>query len=547
MNADAQDRDALVAALGRRGAAHDPDALRVALAAGRLHEVEAGLAASARRMLSTNVRTSPRTTRPFLVPAEHTYGAQSWLWDLVFGAHIAHGLARRSDNDDERRAFTELTSGCLSRVFERQRLAGDERGMVAHMLFDGGVDGELWADPHASFITQPPVFAVAVRSLLDEEEQRQRWPAVRDGLDWWLRCRLDDGGLPAIRHPWESGEDAARYHDSQQLEAITVALCIAKGVDPRPLSEHLSFDVGGALSEGDLFKLQTDNPSKKDALTKGARFVLLAALRHVGGEHRAVSAAGRQLFDVRAPSMAAHLANDLRAGAALSDALGEDQGARFRAAADRIVTSIINRQCGADGWPRALGHRPSSALTGAALALLGDALDDSERKRLTELLEHTGDDGRIAPRAGTAAIALGVLPPGHEVSEPMLEGIRSSAFAPRFGLPTLARDDDAYVGDDYWRGSAWLNIDWLTCAGLLHQARGWAAMDAAKARLFADAAHTLARGSLTSAAEGFYEHYHADGDDQSRGVGCGPVDFTWSGLALLIVDQLREAEALLVD
>ena len=81
--------------------------------------------------------------------------------------------------------------------------------------------------------------------------------------------------------------------------------------------------------EGDLLKLQTNNPSKKDALTKGARFVLLAALRHVGGQQREVSSAGRALFDVRAPSMAAHLAHDLRAGAGLAAAMGDD-GSRER-------------------------------------------------------------------------------------------------------------------------------------------------------------------------------------------------------------------------
>jgi hypothetical protein len=539
------DLASLKATIGRRGAAHDAEALRAALQAGRLDAVDQGLAASARRMLAANLRLSPRTGRPFLVPAEHTYGAQSWLWDLVFGAHIARALADRATEADEREAFMRLTFGCLSRVFERQPTEGPERGRVAHMLFEGGVDAALWADPHASFITQPPVFAVATKTLLDAEQQAALWPQVRAGLDWWLRCRLDDAGLPAIRHPWESGEDAARYHDSQQLPAIAVALCLTHGVDPRPLNDVLPFDLDGALGEGDLLKLQTDNPSKKDALTKGARFVLLAALRHQAGEGLAVSDAGRALFDVRAPSMAAHLALDLRAGAALAEAHGDD-GQRFVDAADRMVASIIDRQCGADGWPRALGHAPSPEVVDRTLALLGDKLSADERTRLTELLAHIDDAGRLAPRTGTAAIALGALPAGHDVTEAMLETIRSPAFAPRFGLPTLARDDDAFVGDDYWRGSVWINIDWLTTAGLLHQARGWGERHAEQTRRFAETAHALATGTLTSAVEGFYEHYHADGE-HGRGVGCGPVDFTWSGLALLTVGQLREAKALLGD
>jgi hypothetical protein len=496
-------------------------------------------------MLARNARLSPLTRRPFLVPAEGTYGAQSWLWDLVFGAHIAAALAARAGGAEEGHAFGALTFGCLSRVFEHQRARGDERGLIAHMLFEGGDDGELWGDPNASFITQPPVFAVAVRDLLDGDEQRQLWPHVEAGLDWWLKRRLDHDGLPCIRHPWESGEDAARYHDSQQLEAIAVALCLAHGQDPRPLNDVLSFDVDGALGEGDLLKLQTDNPSKKDALTKGARFVLLAALRHAGGEDRSVSEAGRPFFDVRAPSMAAHLAHDLRAGAALAARHGGD-GRRFSVAAERIVGAIINRLCADDGWPPALGRAPAAVLVDRTVALLGDRLSSDERARLGELLEHVDAHGRIAPRTGTAAVALGALPAGHAISVAMLEAIRSSAFAPRFGLPTLARDDDAYVADDYWRGSVWINIDWLTTAGLLHQARGWASIDPARARQFADTARTLATGTLTSAAEGFYEHYHADGDAGGRGVGCGPVDFTWSGLALLTVGQLREAEALLM-
>ncbi|MBB3660118.1 glycogen debranching enzyme [Rhizobium sp. BK650] len=153
--------------------------------------------AEAKRILVANDRGG------YTVPTERLYPFQ-WNWDSAF---VAMGFALY----DTDRAYREL-----------ERLAEGQwaDGMIPHIVFHQKSDTyfpgpNVWRTSHTiqtSGITQPPVFAIALKKLHDAAGDKARslplYEAALRWHRWWYAARDPEGtGLVALLHPWESGSD----------------------------------------------------------------------------------------------------------------------------------------------------------------------------------------------------------------------------------------------------------------------------------------------------------------------------------------------------
>ncbi|MBY3343278.1 MGH1-like glycoside hydrolase domain-containing protein [Rhizobium laguerreae] len=153
----------------------------------------------AKRILAVNDRGG------YTVPADRLYPFQ-WNWDSAF---VAMGFALY----DIDRAYREL-----ERLVEGQWADG----MIPHIVFHAPSETyfpgpDVWRTKHTiptSGITQPPVFAIALRKLHEvagKEDETRTLPLYEAALKWhrwWYSARDPEGtGLVALLHPWESGSD----------------------------------------------------------------------------------------------------------------------------------------------------------------------------------------------------------------------------------------------------------------------------------------------------------------------------------------------------
>ena len=415
-------------------------------------------------------RGDVRYTRPALKTYPH-----QWLWDSCFHAILWDLVGYRAMAQDELRA-----------LFRAQEHDGLDRGRVPHMTFhdDAGRDAELWGNPHASTITQPPLIAEAVLRVGDRALWRELWPALCAYYDWWLRRRMPgEDGHAFIWHPWECGADATPRADRAML-AIAQS-----GRTPRALAA------------------QTDNPTARkrgDLLV--ARFLLLEDLQDIDAAEAAGSideatAQARRIgtYGHVAADMQAYLAKNLADLAAIGDALAEHAAAsHYRAASARSAAALATLWDEATGaYLDRLGGDPVPVLTPATFVPL--YVDAIEEPRARRLLAHLDDPRR---------------------------------FATRWPIPSVARDDAAFDADEYWRGSTWINTCWFACRGLA----------LAEQRFGGGAWRTTARRIAAAAVElvstlGLREYYRSDGETPAA---FGPEQFGWSGLALDLERMLAE-------
>ncbi len=153
----------------------------------------------AKRILAANDRGG------YTVPTDRLYPFQ-WNWDSAF---VAMGFALY----DTDRAYQEL-----ERLVEGQWADGMIPHIVFHQPSDTYFPGpDVWRTNHGlptSGITQPPVFAIALRRLYEaagKPAENRTLPLYEAALKWhrwWYSARdPDDTGLVALLHPWESGSD----------------------------------------------------------------------------------------------------------------------------------------------------------------------------------------------------------------------------------------------------------------------------------------------------------------------------------------------------
>jgi hypothetical protein len=139
----------------------------------------------------------------FCVPNPTTYPWQ-WLWDSCFHAVVWAHLG-------DERAVVELRSALSPQ---------DDDGFVPHLRYGAGPfpHEALWGRPHASTITQPPMYghAIAERLRLGGAVPDELIERAQRGLAFLLEQRQrSPSGLVELCHPWESGcDDSPRWDDT---------------------------------------------------------------------------------------------------------------------------------------------------------------------------------------------------------------------------------------------------------------------------------------------------------------------------------------------
>ncbi len=400
----------------------------------------------------------------YTVPTSGLYPFQ-WNWDSCL---VAIGQQQL----DEARAWTELNT-----LFEHQW----DDGMVPHIIFHVNDEGyfpgpEVWSTGRAiqtTGITQPPVAGFAASRLFERANDkvlaRTQAAALLTRIDrwheWFYRCRdPQDTGLVALIHPWESGRDNSIDWD-KALAAVPT-----EGLQPyqRRDLQHTKADHRPTMAQYDGY------------------ISLVQHFRSLNWDNERLHDASP--FRVVDPGFNAILIRSCSEIAALAEQLGEHDIAtrnRDRAMAGLMaMESLWSEQhqqyvC----YDRVAGEHVDSASVGGLLAAFAD---------IPEARMHA-----LAKRIDTLSSAVNFLIPSHDPA------------------------DERYDGKRYWRGPAWLIINYLIADGL---ERGG----------FDSLVERIESASLQLIDEsGFAEYY-----DPNSGEPCGGSTFTWT--AAMVMEFLQQ-------
>lgn len=397
----------------------------------------------------------------YTVPTKGLYPFQ-WNWDSCLTA-----LGQR--HTDERRAWQEI-----------ETLAAHQwpDGMIPHIVFHAEDEGYFPGPPvwqtgrptPTSGITQPPVMGFVLKRLFDEakdealarEKARLLVPKAAGWHRWFYRCRDPHGtGLIALLHPWESGRDNSIDWDGP-LAAVPT-----EGVEPytRRDTRHVDAAHRPTQAEYDRYLwlvqhfrgLDWDNAKLHDA----------SPFRVVDPGFNAIL--------IRSDEDLASLADALGMADLAADA--KRRAVKARAALDTLWSEEHGQYLCFD---RAAGRRVVSPSVGGILPV-------------------------FAEPARAAAIAR------------TIEAWRRSA---RYGVASHDPSDSRFDAKRYWRGPAWLIVNYMIVDGLKR-----AGLD--------EVAGDVVRDSLELIEQsGFAEYY-----DPITGEACGGSSFTWT--AAMVVEFMR--------
>lgn len=400
----------------------------------------------------------------YTVPTKGLYPFQ-WNWDSCLTA-----LGQR--HLDEGRAWTEIET-----LFAHQWPDGMVPHIVFHVRDEGYFPGpDVWATGRptpTSGITQPPVAGFAIRRLWEQSRDREAatsraralLPKVAAWHRWFHANRDPRGeGLVAILHPWESGRDNSIDWDEALARVPT------EGITP-----YVRRD------------LQHADAAHRPTQAQYDRYVsLLEGFRALGWDNARLHDASP--FRVVDPGFNAILIRSATDLADLADALGEREIATenrgFAAAGLSAIERLWSEERGQYLCrDRAGGTLVDSASVGGLLAVFA-----AVPKARASALAH-----RFERLAGSARF----LVPSHDPADPRFDARR------------------------YWRGPAWLVVNYMIADGLR------AAGEAATAERIVASSIGLIRES------GFAEYY-----DPMTGRPLGGNRFTWT--AAMVLEFLRQ-------
>ena len=406
----------------------------------------------------------------FTKPGPHQYPHQ-WNWD---SALIALGLS----HFDLPRAQQEILS----------LLSGQWRdGMIPSVVYhsipsDYFPNPEFWQienSPSApgvstTGITQPPLLATVVQMMHTRHPMtdfvREVYPAI---LHWhrWLHTDRDADGsaLACIIHPWESGTD-----DSPRW------LHLFEAIRPEALPEFQRGDTRHVAA------IERPNPRDYE------RFIYLIdvfrRLNYTPGELLKYSPFLAQ--DVLFNSILFRADEDLRA---LAKSIGEPT--------EEIDTWLNRMQpnFNARFWQEDIGlYYDYDMRTGKSIPI------------------------------NTASTFLPLFAglPSKEQAQRLVEGhlLNPGEYAPndslRHWVTTTSQTEPTWEARRYWRGPAWVIMNWFIIEGL-------------KRYSYDDLADTIRRDTVGLVeTSGFREYY-----DARDGSGCGSTDFSWSAALAIELSQ----------
>lgn len=211
---------------------------------------------------------------------------------------------------------------------------------------------------------------------------------------------------------------------------------------------------------------------------------LIMTFNYISG-YKSEKMRAASLFDVESADMNSYYFRNMNTLARIADTLGRGDAAakyRGRAAATRaaMIEKMWNEKCGAFFDLEGKNERPLEVLTPFALMPLYAGMVEDDRA--ARLITHLEDP---------------------------------AAFATPFPVPTVAVSHPAFDPVQYWRGTAWVNSNWLMVQGLLQYGRE-------------DLARRIAASTVEMTAKyGFREYYNP-----ITGEGHGAGHFSWSSLVL---------------
>ncbi|NNH55542.1 neutral trehalase [Rhizobium laguerreae] len=385
----------------------------------------------AKRILAANDRGG------YTVPTDRLYPFQ-WNWDSAF---VAMGFALY----DTDRAYREL---------ERLVEGHWADGMIPHIVFHAPSETyfpgpTVWRTKHTiptSGITQPPVFAIALRKLHEaagRDGEARTLPLYEAALKWhrwWYSARdPDDTGLVALLHPWESGSDNSPAWDVALARVPTTTDTAVVRKD----TGHVDADM---------------RPRDEDY----RRFI--------------------HLVDTYA--------------ACGWDPAKQWEKAPFKVA--EIQTTAILLKAGEDleHLARLLG-RTEDAIEIAALndrtrkAMMAQWRPDLARFVSRDLI--SGEDVEAATQAGF--IPLLSLDLDKQVADTLVSEMKTWSKGLKVAFPTTKPGIASWEPKRYWRGPAWAIINWLLIDGL-------------KRNGHADLAEELRQSTIAAIeTEGFAEYF----------------------------------------
>ncbi len=402
----------------------------------------------------------------YTVPTHGLYPFQ-WNWDSCL---TALGQA----HFDETRAWTEIET-----LFRHQW----DDGMVPHIVFHDEDDGyfpgpEVWGTGQAvptSGITQPPVAGFAVRRLFDRandrelatEKARELLPKIHAWHEWFYRCRDPQGtGLVAVIHPWETGRDNSIDWDEAFARVPT------EGVLPftRRDTQHA-------------------DPDHRPTQEQYERYIWLIQLfRSLNWDNSLLH--DNSPFRVVDPGFNAIL---LRSGAdiaELAESLGENSIAR--SAQKRVefgIEALESLWSSKNGQYLCLDRVSGTFVESASVAGLLAAFSPIPRHRAES----------IVARLDALSKHATYLVPSHDPSDPRFDGRR------------------------YWRGPAWLIVNYMIADGLRRQG-------------FNQIADRIVNDSITLIKKGGFAEYY----DPLAGTPCGGLSFTWT--AAMVIEFIKSGE-----
>jgi glycogen debranching enzyme len=414
-------------------------------------------------------------TGVFTKPGPHQYPHQ-WNWD---SALIALGLS----HFDLPRAQAEIRS-----LFSGQWRDGMIPSVVYHSApSDYFPNPQFWQienSPNApsvptTGITQPPLLATVIEmiharhSILDFV--REVYPSLLRWHRWLHTDRDPDGsGLACIIHPWESGTD-----DSPRW------LHLFEAIHPESLPEFQRGD--------NRYVAAAERPNRTDY----ERFIYLIDVF--------------RKRNYKSSELLAHspfLAQDVLFNAILYRA---DEDLRAMAISLGEPTDEI------DGWLSRVQTSFNARFWDESTGLYYD---------------YNVRTGKPIP-VNTASTFLPLFAglPSEEQAKRLVEGhlLKPNEYAldgeVRHWVTTTAKTEPTWEPRRYWRGPAWIIMNWFIIEGL--QRYG-----------YNDLAESIRQDSLElMETSGFREYY-----DPRDGSGCGSMDFSWSAALFLELSSFTEKD-----
>ncbi|WFU90174.1 trehalase family glycosidase (plasmid) [Rhizobium sp. CC1099] len=401
----------------------------------------------------------------YTVPTDRLYPFQ-WNWDSAF---VAMGFAAY----DIDRAYREL-----------ERLAEGQwaDGMIPHIVFHQPSDSyfpgpDVWRTNHViptSGITQPPIFAMALRKIYEtavatgsvaNERTLTLYEAALKWHRWWYRARDPEGtGLVALLHPWESGSDNSPAWD--------IALARVPTTTETPVVRK---DIGHV------------NPQMRPRDEDYGRFIhLLDTYAACGWDPvEQWQKAEFKIADIQTSAILLKAGEDLHYLAGVFGRGGE---------ADEIAT---------------LNERTRQALK---------AQWRSHLSRFVSRDLLAGEDVAAATQAGF--IPLLALDLDEATADAAAAEMRRWCKGMKVVFPTTEPTSASFEAKRYWRGPAWAIINWLLINGLHRNGH-------------AGFAEELRQSTISAIeTEGFAEYF-----DPKTGEGCGGLGFSWTAATYIVLEK----------